>query len=101
MHIFVYLFPMKSYAYIIGFVIIQVWTVSIHDGIYIVTHPAINSSAHHTIHHLEFNYNYGQYFTLWDRIGGSYKFPEYEYANNLWIDKVKEKRGARFVEKEQ
>lgn len=31
------------------------------------------SAAHHTDHHLLFNYNYGQFFTLWDRIGGSYK----------------------------
>lgn len=25
-----------------------------------------------------FNYNYGQYFTLWDRIGGSYRKPNDE-----------------------
>jgi lathosterol oxidase len=36
----------------------------------------LNGAAHHTVHHREFNYNYGQYFTLWDRIGGSYKRPE-------------------------
>lgn len=35
----------------------------------------INGSAHHSDHHTAFNYNYGQYFTLWDRIGGSYQYP--------------------------
>ncbi|VTJ91650.1 Hypothetical predicted protein, partial [Marmota monax] len=37
--------------------------------------PFINGSAHHTDHHMFFDYNYGQYFTLWDRIGGSFKNP--------------------------
>ncbi|CAG8843491.1 32811_t:CDS:1, partial [Racocetra persica] len=33
---------------------------------------------HHTLHHLYFNYNYGQYFTIWDKIGGSHRFPSEE-----------------------
>lgn len=28
------------------------------------------------MHHLHFNYNYGQYITLWDRLGGTYRTPE-------------------------
>ena len=56
----------------------------------------MNSSAHHTVHHLEFNYNYGQYFTLWDRIGKSYKRPDYEFENNMWTMKQEQKRGALF-----
>ena len=43
----------------------------------------MNGTAHHTIHHSEFNYNYGQYFTLWDRIGRSYKYPEEEYEKHM------------------
>ncbi|TKS73812.1 Lathosterol oxidase [Collichthys lucidus] len=35
----------------------------------------INGAAHHVDHHLFFNYNYGQYFTLWDKSGGSYRYP--------------------------
>lgn len=89
MHLYVYFFPMNAYAYLAAFIFIQLWTISIHDGVYMVTHPAINSSAHHTIHHLEFNYNYGQYFTLWDRIGGSYKRPEHEFKWNLFWDKIR------------
>lgn len=35
----------------------------------------LNSSAHHNLHHMYFTVNYGQYFTFWDRIGGSYRKP--------------------------
>ena len=30
------------------------------------------------MHHLYFNYNYGQFTTLWDRLGGSYRKPNAE-----------------------
>jgi lathosterol oxidase len=43
----------------------------------------INSSAHHSVHHLYFNYNYGQYFTFWDRFGGSHRQPTEEQYNDL------------------
>ena len=66
-------------AYLAAFVLVQIWTISIHDGLYLVNNAYINGAAHHTIHHLEFNYNYGQYFTLWDRIGGSYRKPVKEF----------------------
>jgi Delta7-sterol 5-desaturase len=57
---------------------VNIWTVSIHDADYRVLdifQPIINGSAHHTDHHLYYNYNYGQFFTLWDRIGGSFRKP--------------------------
>lgn len=39
----------------------------------------INSSTKHNIHHARFNYNYGYYFTFWDRImNTSYKIENYE-----------------------
>lgn len=40
--------------------------------------PILNGAACHTMHHLYFNYNYGQYTTLWDRLGGSYRKPNEE-----------------------
>jgi sterol desaturase/sphingolipid hydroxylase (fatty acid hydroxylase superfamily) len=40
----------------------------------------INGSAHHSDHHTAYNYNYGQYFTLWDRLGGSYRHPSALYG---------------------
>ena len=48
----------------------------IHDGQYMSNDPFVNGTACHTVHHLYFNYNYGQFTTLWDRIGGSYRRPD-------------------------
>jgi len=51
----------------------------IHDSDMITGHPlehVINGPAHHTLHHLYFVCNYGQYFTLADRAGGSYRHPQ-------------------------
>lgn len=48
----------------------------IHDGQHMSNNPVVNGTACHTVHHLYFNYNYGQFTTLWDRLGGSYRRPE-------------------------
>ena len=77
-HIYPFLFPLNKVLYIMLFVFVNMWTVSIHDGNYSVPDilkPFINGSAHHTDHHLFYNYNYGQFFTFWDRISGSFKNP--------------------------
>lgn len=77
-HIYPFLFPLHKWTYLCLFVFVNIWTVSIHDGDYRVPHllqPFVNGSAHHTDHHLYYNYNYGQFFTLWDRIGGSFRNP--------------------------
>ncbi len=47
----------------------------------ITGHPLekiINGPAHHTLHHLYFTVNYGQYFTWADRVGKSYRQPQSE-----------------------
>ncbi|KAJ3247939.1 c-5 sterol desaturase [Chytriomyces hyalinus] len=93
-HLYVYLFPMWKPLYMVSFVALQLWSISIHDGIYISNDEILLSCAHHTIHHLEFNYNFGQYTTLWDRIGGSYKKPVQEFANEMYFDKLKRKKEA-------
>lgn len=77
-HIFPFLFPLQKFAYIALFTFIQIWTVMIHDGEYVANSPIINGAACHTMHHLYFNYNYGQFTTLWDRLGGSYRQPNDE-----------------------
>ncbi|XP_066495890.1 lathosterol oxidase [Tiliqua scincoides] len=77
-HLYPFLFPLHKVTYLGLYVFVNIWTVSIHDGDYRVPtalKEIINGCAHHTDHHLFFNYNYGQYFTLWDKIGGSYKNP--------------------------
>ncbi|KAK9763180.1 c-5 sterol desaturase [Basidiobolus ranarum] len=80
-HVCVFLFPMHKVLYLGLFVFVQIWSILIHDGEYFTHDPVINSAAHHTVHHLYFNYNYGQYLTLWDRLGGSYRQPDDEIYN--------------------
>ena len=77
-HIYPFFFPLHKVLYLVLFVFVNVWTISIHDGDYRVPQllkPFVNGSAHHTDHHLYYLYNYGQFFTLWDRIGGSFRYP--------------------------
>eukprot|EP00056_Hartaetosiga_gracilis_P003694 m.66085 g.66085 ORF g.66085 m.66085 type:complete len:280 (+) comp11549_c0_seq1:119-958(+) len=78
-HIYVFLFPMHKLLYLALFVIVNIWSVGIHDEFFILPkflQPIINGAAHHTDHHVHTYFNYGQYFTLWDRIGGSYRHPD-------------------------
>ncbi|KAJ9660685.1 c-5 sterol desaturase [Neophaeococcomyces mojaviensis] len=77
-HVFPFLFPLQKFAYIALFGFINIWTIFIHDGEYVANSPIINGAACHTMHHLYFNYNYGQFTTLWDRLGGSYRKPNEE-----------------------
>jgi len=50
----------------------------------------INGPAHHTLHHLHFTVNYGQYFTWADRWGGSYRQPASEHDPLLEVLAAKE-----------
>lgn len=77
-HIFPFIFPLQKFCYLALFFFVQIWTIMIHDGEYIADSPIINGAACHTMHHLYFNYNYGQYTTFWDRICGSYRKPNQE-----------------------
>ncbi|KAH8673686.1 putative C-5 sterol desaturase [Xylariales sp. PMI_506] len=77
-HVFPFIFPLQKVVYVLLFVFINLWTVVIHDGEYAVNSAIINGAACHTYHHLYFNYNYGQYTTIWDRLGGSYRRPSRE-----------------------
>ncbi|KAF3935570.1 hypothetical protein ABW19_dt0203187 [Dactylella cylindrospora] len=77
-HFFPLVLPLWKYAYVALFVFVNIWTVMIHDGEYVANSPIINGAACHTMHHLYFNYNYGQFTTFWDRLGGSYRAPNIE-----------------------
>lgn len=74
-HVFPFLFPLQKFAYIALFSFIQIWTVLIHDGEFYADNPIINGAACHAVHHLEFLGNYGQFTTLFDRMGGTYRKP--------------------------
>lgn len=77
-HIFPFLFPLQKLAYVALFAFINIWTIMIHDGEYMANNPIINGSACHSMHHLYFSFNFGQFTTLWDRVGGSYRKPNDE-----------------------
>lgn len=52
--------------------------------------PYVNGADHHTGHHLFFNYNYGQFFTFWDKVLGTYRRPSDECdMTKLLKDKLK------------
>lgn len=71
-YIFVYLFPLHNVLFMCLFLFVNFWTISIHDQVDFGGH-FLNTTGHHTIHHELFNYDYGQYTTIWDRLGGTYK----------------------------
>lgn len=101
-HVFPFLFPMQKFAYVALFAFINIWTIMIHDGEYIANSPIINGAACHTIHHTGFNFNFGQYTTLWDRLGGSYREPNAEMFQREANFSAKEmNRQAREMEKIQ
>jgi Delta7-sterol 5-desaturase len=80
-HVFVFIFPMQKYLYMVMFILVQIWTILIHDGDMITGHwteKFINSPAHHTLHHMYFTVNYGQYFTWADNYFDSHRAPQPE-----------------------
>lgn len=94
-HVFPFLFPLQKVAYVGMFIIINFWTIMIHDGEFYSDNAVINGAACHSVHHYAFNYNYGQYTTLWDRLGGSYRRPEQdlfkkELTKTVWAKQTKE-----------
>ena len=54
------------------------------------------------MHHLYFNYNYGQFTTLWDRLGGSYRQPNDElFSRESKMSKMEWERQTTEMEKLQ
>ncbi|KAL6062723.1 Fatty acid hydroxylase domain-containing protein [Balamuthia mandrillaris] len=74
-HLFVLFFPMHNITQFCLFIFVNFWTISIHDRVRMERGGVINGAAHHTLHHRYFKCNYGQYFTLWDRVGNTYLEP--------------------------
>uniref|UniRef100_UPI00358E22C6 lathosterol oxidase isoform X1 n=1 Tax=Myxine glutinosa TaxID=7769 RepID=UPI00358E22C6 len=83
-HLYVFLFPLHKVLYLMLYLAVNIWTVSIHDGARAVPKPLaciVNGAAHHAAHHRYFDCNYGQYLTFWDKVGGSYRKPDEEHKN--------------------
>lgn len=85
-HLFIFIFPLHKTVYLSLFVFVNLWSILIHDSDLIVGHPLehiINGPAHHTLHHLHFTCNYGQYFTWADRLGQTYRHPTQDDQTDL------------------
>jgi len=99
-HLFPFILPLQKFAYIVLFAFITIWTVIIHDGEYIADSPIINGAACHTMHHLYFNYNYGQFTTLFDRLFGSYRRPNDElFKKELKMCKAEWEKQSKEMER--
>ena len=103
-HIYPLFFPLHKVLYLFLFTFVNFWTVMIHDGNYWSNDPVVNGTACHTVHHLYFNYNYGQFTTLWDRLGRSYRRPDdslfvrqqpKEIEKKVWKQQTKEMEEIR------
>ncbi|KAJ1984450.1 c-5 sterol desaturase [Dimargaris verticillata] len=80
-HLGVFIFPVHKLLYLAVYFLGCTWAIMFHGGEYIITNQYLNASAHHNMHHLYFNYNYGQYFTLWDQMFGTYRHPSLEVTD--------------------
>lgn len=75
-HLFVLLVPTHILVYL-GFLgATMVWTFLIHLRVPLVRWGGLNNTSHHAVHHWFQKYNLGQFFTLWDRLGGTYRSPD-------------------------
>jgi len=90
-HLFPLFFPMHKYLYTVTLMMVGLWTINIHDRMTLRI-PGVNGAAHHTIHHTKFNYNYGQYFTFWDRFFDTYKDPLSEWPYELDEQRLEKER---------
>eukprot|EP00007_Cunea_sp_BSH-02190019_P000896 CAMPEP_0174230206 /NCGR_PEP_ID=MMETSP0417-20130205/1012_1 /TAXON_ID=242541 /ORGANISM="Mayorella sp, Strain BSH-02190019" /LENGTH=283 /DNA_ID=CAMNT_0015307851 /DNA_START=38 /DNA_END=886 /DNA_ORIENTATION=- len=73
--VFPFILPIHNWTLFALYIGVNLWTVAIHDRIPYYKGSIVNSTMHHDAHHRFFFYNYGQYFSMWDKIGGSYRDP--------------------------
>jgi lathosterol oxidase len=74
-HLIIFILPVHGLMYLVMVTFVSVWAVAIHDRVSIVKWNLINYTGHHTLHHWLYRCNYGQFLTLWDRLGRTYRDP--------------------------
>lgn len=74
-HLCAFLFPMHAGVYLGFIMFLQLWSTFIHERVTWVRWGFINYTAHHTLHHKANKYNFGQFFTVCDRLFGTYRAP--------------------------
>jgi lathosterol oxidase len=96
-HLFILIFPMHSRLYSGTLLMVGLWTVNIHDRMTLRLW-GVNGAAHHTIHHVKFHYNYGQYFTFWDHVFGTFKDPHLLWPYELDEEELEKQRKKEAAE---
>jgi lathosterol oxidase len=79
-HLFGLLLPLHGAVYLAMQTALSFWSVSSHDRIALVRWRWFNYADNHTLHHWFYRCNYGQFFTFWDRLMGTWRDPVAEAA---------------------
>ena len=66
---------MNLWVYLVSLSFGYIWAVAIHDRVSFVRWGLVNNTGRHTLHHWYYDYNFGQYTTIWDRLCGTHKSP--------------------------
>jgi Delta7-sterol 5-desaturase len=77
-HVYVFIVPTNFWIYFSLYIFSSFWAVMIHDRVRWIPAwlgPIVNHTGCHTIHHQCYAYNYGNYFTFWDKLCGTYCDP--------------------------
>mmetsp|Transcript_9780 Transcript_9780/g.16042 ORF Transcript_9780/g.16042 Transcript_9780/m.16042 type:complete len:264 (-) Transcript_9780:375-1166(-) len=74
-HLVPFFFPVNVWVYFGCLEIMSLWSFNIHDRICIAKDGLIMGAGYHTIHHERNDFNFGQFFTLWDKWCGTLREP--------------------------
>jgi Delta7-sterol 5-desaturase len=77
-HLFGFLVPLNGWLYLAMQGAMTLWSLGSHDRVALVRWRWFNYVDNHTLHHWFFRCNYGQFFTFWDRIMGTWRDPAME-----------------------
>jgi lathosterol oxidase len=78
-HLYIFIVPTNVWVYFCLYGFSSFWTVLIHDRVRWIPAtlgPIINYAGCHAVHHWCYRYNYGNYFTFWDKLCGTYCTPD-------------------------
>jgi lathosterol oxidase len=79
-HLFAFLVPLNGYVYLVMQGVMSLWSVGSHDRVALVRFRWFNYVDNHTLHHWLYRCNYGQFFTFWDRVMGTWRDPVEEVS---------------------
>jgi lathosterol oxidase len=74
-HLFAFLVPLNGYLYLAMESTMSLWSVASHDRVALLRWRWFNYVDNHTLHHWFYQCNYGQFFTFWDRVMGTWRDP--------------------------